>query len=63
MQLKRHLVTASYVDSSMTMLDDKAKEAGITILGEMGLDPGIGETYFFLYMVLLYICTNFSQLF
>ncbi|XP_028782509.1 alpha-aminoadipic semialdehyde synthase-like isoform X2 [Neltuma alba] len=40
-ELKRHLVTASYVDSSMTMLDDKAKEAGITILGEMGLDPGI----------------------
>ena len=42
MQLKKHLVTASYVDSSMSMLDDKAKHAGITILGEMGLDPGIG---------------------
>ncbi|KAK7265501.1 hypothetical protein RJT34_33121 [Clitoria ternatea] len=40
-ELKKHLVTASYVDSSMSMLDDKAKEAGITILGEMGLDPGI----------------------
>lgn len=24
------------------MLDEKAKNAGITILGEMGLDPGIG---------------------
>lgn len=45
MQLKKHLVTASYVDSSLSMLDDKAKEAGITILGEMGLDPGIGKTY------------------
>lgn len=42
MQLKKHLVTASYVDSSMSMLDDKAKDAGVTILGEMGLDPGIG---------------------
>ncbi|KOM33324.1 hypothetical protein LR48_Vigan01g288000 [Vigna angularis] len=41
-ELKKHLVTASYVDSSLSMLDDKAKEAGITILGEMGLDPGIG---------------------
>ncbi|KHN45038.1 Alpha-aminoadipic semialdehyde synthase [Glycine soja] len=40
-QLKKHLVTASYVDSSMSMLNDKAKDAGITILGEMGLDPGI----------------------
>lgn len=24
------------------MLHEKAKSAGITILGEMGLDPGIG---------------------
>ncbi|KAJ1418760.1 Saccharopine dehydrogenase, NADP binding domain [Sesbania bispinosa] len=40
-ELKKYLVTASYVDSSMSMLDDKAKDAGITILGEMGLDPGI----------------------
>ncbi|KHN17770.1 Alpha-aminoadipic semialdehyde synthase [Glycine soja] len=40
-ELKKHLVTASYVDSSMSMLNDKAKDAGITILGEMGLDPGI----------------------
>ncbi|XP_062148674.1 alpha-aminoadipic semialdehyde synthase [Alnus glutinosa] len=40
-KLKKHLVTASYVDESMSMLDQKAKSAGITILGEMGLDPGI----------------------
>ncbi|KAK6236637.1 Saccharopine dehydrogenase [Theobroma cacao] len=40
-ELKKHLVTASYVDNSMSMLDEKAKSAGITILGEMGLDPGI----------------------
>ncbi|CAL0306925.1 unnamed protein product [Lupinus luteus] len=40
-ELKKHLVTASYIDSSMSMLDDSAKDAGITILGEMGLDPGI----------------------
>jgi alpha-aminoadipic semialdehyde synthase len=45
-QLKKHLVTASYVDNSMSMLDDKAKDAGITILGEMGLDPGIGMPYY-----------------
>ncbi|MQM08195.1 hypothetical protein Taro_041051 [Colocasia esculenta] len=38
---KKHLVTASYVDDSMSRLDEKAKGAGITILCEMGLDPGI----------------------
>lgn len=26
----------------MLKLDEAAKSAGITILGEMGLDPGIG---------------------
>ncbi|WOG94156.1 hypothetical protein DCAR_0313449 [Daucus carota subsp. sativus] len=40
-KLKKHLVTASYVDDSMSELDEPAKDAGITILGEMGLDPGI----------------------
>ncbi|KAK6934630.1 Alanine dehydrogenase/pyridine nucleotide transhydrogenase, N-terminal [Dillenia turbinata] len=40
-QLKKHLVTASYVDDSMSTLGVKAKSAGVTILGEMGLDPGI----------------------
>ncbi|KAK4793656.1 hypothetical protein SAY86_024091 [Trapa natans] len=41
LELKKHLVTASYVDENMSKLDEKAKEVGITILGEMGLDPGI----------------------
>ncbi|XP_022147632.1 alpha-aminoadipic semialdehyde synthase isoform X2 [Momordica charantia] len=40
-ELRKHLVTASYVDDSMSLLDEKARKAGITILGEMGLDPGI----------------------
>ncbi|XP_059634664.1 alpha-aminoadipic semialdehyde synthase isoform X2 [Cornus florida] len=40
-ELKKHLITASYVDESMSKLDEAAKNAGITILGEMGLDPGI----------------------
>lgn len=42
MQLKKHLVTASYVSDSISQLDSAAKSAGITILCEMGLDPGIG---------------------
>ncbi|KAL9268662.1 Alpha-aminoadipic semialdehyde synthase-like protein [Drosera capensis] len=40
-ELGKHLVTASYVDDSLLKLDENAKSAGVTILGEMGLDPGI----------------------
>ncbi|GAB2288409.1 hypothetical protein Dimus_022742 [Dionaea muscipula] len=44
MQHRKHLVTASYVDDSLLKLDSDAKCAGVTILGEMGLDPGIGKS-------------------
>lgn len=40
-ELKRNLVTSSYVDDSMSRLSEDAKSAGVTILAEMGLDPGI----------------------
>ncbi|GJY11484.1 hypothetical protein Tco_0379669 [Tanacetum coccineum] len=40
-QLKKHLVTASYINDTMCKLHDATKDSGITILGEMGLDPGI----------------------
>ncbi|XP_038879308.1 alpha-aminoadipic semialdehyde synthase isoform X1 [Benincasa hispida] len=40
-ELGKHLVTASYINDTMSLLDEKARNAGITILGEMGLDPGI----------------------
>jgi alpha-aminoadipic semialdehyde synthase len=35
------LVTASYVSPEMAALDGEAKAAGVPILNEMGLDPGI----------------------
>lgn len=35
------MVTASYVSDEMRALDSDAKKAGITILNEIGLDPGI----------------------
>jgi len=38
---KSHLVTASYESDEMRLLDDKAREAGIIILNEVGLDPGL----------------------
>ena len=38
---KKNMVTTSYVKPEMQALDAQAKEAGIIILNEMGLDPGI----------------------
>lgn len=38
---KTHLVTASYVNDEVKALHESAKQAGITILNECGLDPGI----------------------
>lgn len=38
---KKHMVTTSYVKQEMQDLDSQAKEAGILILNEIGLDPGI----------------------
>ncbi len=38
---KKHVVTTSYVSDAMAALDKDAKAAGITILNEIGLDPGI----------------------
>lgn len=44
MQLRKHLVTASYVDDTMAKLDEQSKISGVKILCEMGLDPGIGTS-------------------
>ena len=38
---KTSMVTASYTHEDMWKLNDAAKEAGITILNEIGVDPGI----------------------
>ncbi|MES2559740.1 MAG: saccharopine dehydrogenase C-terminal domain-containing protein [Bacteroidota bacterium] len=38
---KKHMVTASYISEEMNQLDAAAKEAGILLLNECGLDPGI----------------------
>ncbi|KAF2253961.1 Saccharopine dehydrogenase [Trematosphaeria pertusa] len=38
---KKHVVTTSYVSPAMMELDAQAKEAGITVMNEIGLDPGI----------------------
>lgn len=38
---KTDMVTASYCTEQMQALDKSAKEAGITVVNEVGLDPGI----------------------
>lgn len=40
-KFKKHLVTASYVSPEMKKLDEEAKKAGIILMNESGLDPGI----------------------
>lgn len=40
-ETKTHLVTASYVTDEVRDLHESAQHAGITILNEVGLDPGI----------------------
>ncbi len=40
-RLGKHLVTASYESPAMVALDAKAREQGVILLNEIGLDPGI----------------------
>ncbi|PNS18612.1 Saccharopine dehydrogenase [Sphaceloma murrayae] len=42
---KKHVVTTSYVSPAMMELDQAAKDAGITVFNEIGLDPGIDHLY------------------
>lgn len=38
---KKQMVTTSYVSDEMQKLDGPAREAGVTVLNEIGVDPGI----------------------
>ncbi|KJS06056.1 MAG: saccharopine dehydrogenase [Flavobacteriales bacterium BRH_c54] len=40
-RLKRHMVTASYVSKEMKALKQEAINAGVIIMNEIGVDPGI----------------------
>jgi saccharopine dehydrogenase (NADP+, L-glutamate forming) len=39
--LERNMVTASYLSSAIKALDNKAREKGIVLMNECGVDPGI----------------------
>lgn len=40
-----NVVTTSYVSDAIRQLDKPAKEAGITVLNEVGVDPGVDHLY------------------
>lgn len=42
---KKNVVTTSYVSPAMAELHEEAKAAGITVMNEIGLDPGIDHLY------------------
>ncbi|CAM0138153.1 saccharopine dehydrogenase (NADP+, L-glutamate-forming) [Umbelopsis sp. WA50703] len=42
---KKHVVTTSYVSPAMMEYDQAAKDAGVTVMNEIGLDPGIDHLY------------------
>ena len=42
---KTHVVTTSYVSPAMRELEDEVKAAGIVVMNEIGLDPGIDHLY------------------
>ena len=42
---KKDVVTTSYVSPGIAELDQPAKDAGITVMNEIGLDPGIDHLY------------------
>jgi len=42
---KKNVVTTSYVSPAMLELEEEAKKAGITVMNEIFLDPGIDHLY------------------
>ncbi len=40
-----HVVTTSYVSPAMRALEERVKAAGIVVMNEIGLDPGIDHLY------------------
>lgn len=40
-EFKKNMVTASYISKEMEALDEAAKEAGVVMINEIGVDPGI----------------------
>lgn len=44
-RLKKDVVTSSYISPALRELEPEIKKAGITVMNEIGLDPGIDHLY------------------
>lgn len=44
-KLKKDVVTSSYISPALKELEPEIKKAGITVMNEIGLDPGIDHLY------------------
>ncbi|QLG73511.1 hypothetical protein HG535_0F00210 [Zygotorulaspora mrakii] len=44
-RLKKDVVTSSYISDALKELEPEIKKAGITVMNEIGLDPGIDHLY------------------
>lgn len=42
---KKHVVTTSYINPQLKALESEIENAGITVMNEIGLDPGIDHLY------------------
>ncbi|CAI5758162.1 unnamed protein product [Candida verbasci] len=42
---KKHVVTTSYINPKLKELESQINDAGITVMNEIGLDPGIDHLY------------------
>ena len=42
---KKHVVTTSYINPQLKELESQIQDAGITVMNEIGLDPGIDHLY------------------
>ncbi|KAI0225199.1 saccharopine dehydrogenase (NADP+, L-glutamate-forming), partial [Massospora cicadina] len=45
LKFKKHVVTTSYISPEMMAFDEEAKEKGVMIMNEIGLDPGVDHVY------------------
>ena len=44
-KFKKNVVTTSYVSDAMKEMEPEVKKAGIVVMNEIGLDPGIDHLY------------------
>ncbi|KAJ9079228.1 saccharopine dehydrogenase (NADP+, L-glutamate-forming) [Entomophthora muscae] len=45
LKFRKHVVTTSYISPEMKAFDAEAKEKGVMIMNEIGLDPGVDHVY------------------